>query len=141
MLQISVLISAALALTPAAQAQTSSPSSSAVTSDPSVPLLTPDTLVASMPRWSEFPVPPKTVTPLSEFAARVAALNKTGAQLSHDEAQIQWPTITPEALRSDIMARLNPAKMAPIDKPMSQADIEAYAARLRAKAAPPPVVP
>ncbi|MGN6424106.1 MAG: hypothetical protein ACTHLA_12440 [Asticcacaulis sp.] len=117
-------------------AQTAAPSTDAQPA----PLLTPDTPVASMPRWSEFPVPPDHTTPLSEFAARVRSLNQMGAQLAHDEAQIHWPTITPEALHAQILARIDPAKMAPIDPMLSQKDIEAFAAKQRARATPPPVV-
>jgi hypothetical protein len=104
------------------------------------PLLTPDTPVASMPRWSEFPTPPTHITPLSQFAAQVQALDQAGAQLTRDAAQIPWPSITADELHADILARLDPAKMAPIDPIMSQAQIEAFAAKQRARAAPPPVV-
>jgi hypothetical protein len=134
--RIVLLLTAALICSSgSAQAQDAAPSDAQPT-----PLLTPDTPVASMPRWSEFPVPPAKTTPLSEFAVRVRSLNQAGAQLAHDEAQIHWPTITPEALHAQILARIDPAKMAPIDPMLSQKDIEAFAAKQRARATPPPVV-
>lgn len=140
-----LVLSAVLAVLPAmAVAQTTSaPKATPSTSGEDqhvVPLLTPDTPTSSMPRWSHFPVPPQHITPVSTFASRVQTLNKTGAQLNYEVAQIHWPTITPEALHAQIEARIDPSKMAPVDRPLNPEEIDALAAQLRAKAAPPPVV-
>lgn len=142
-----LLLSATLALGPgvacaqgSAAPQTASQPAPEQASKPA-PLLTPATPVNTMPRWSEFPTPPKTATPLSEFAARVRTLNQAGAQLTYEKSQIHWPTITPEDLHAQILAKIDPARMAPIDPPMTPQQIEAFAAKQRARAAPPPVTP
>ncbi|MDI7774474.1 hypothetical protein [Asticcacaulis sp. EMRT-3] len=85
-------------------------------------------------------MPPAKVTPLSEFARRVALLNRAGANLHQETSRIVWPSETPQQAHDAIMARMDASRQAPVEKPMTVQDIEALGAALRKRVTPPPIV-
>lgn len=92
------------------------------------------------PRWADFPKTPTDLPQPAEVAANVQALNTTGGALASDVARIEW-TLTgdPAAFIESVNRRFDPARMAPIGAQTPE-EIEAFAERLRRRAAAPPPI-
>lgn len=101
-----------------------------------------DSLVAEhrvYPRWEDFPASPEGLPTAARLAEQVATLNDSGAALAGDVAQLEWTLSDPEAFAAAIIARINAADVSP-DTVRTQAEVEAFAARLRERGrAPPPI--
>ena len=129
-----VCIAAAMVIAaPVAQAQDAGPAAdSAAPSQPSAPLDT-------MPRWSEFPGVPDAVPTPAEIRLRVNAQLAKRQELDKSVAALVWDKQEPEAIAAEAKGHIDPAYLQPIDPVMTPQQIDAFAASLRAKAAPPPV--
>jgi hypothetical protein len=99
---------------------------------PSAPLNT-------MPRWAEFPAPPEGVPTPQEIKLRVNAQLARRQQLDSEVAALVWDKQEPDAIAAQAKAQIDPAYLTPVEPIMTREQAEAYAASLRAKAAPPPI--
>jgi len=116
---------------PVAQAQ-SQDGDAAAPVRPSAPLNT-------MPRWSEFPGAPEAVPTPAEIRLRVNAQLAKRQELDTAVAGLVWDKQEPEAIAAEAKGHIDPAYLQPIDPVMTPQQIDAFAAALRARAAPPPV--
>jgi hypothetical protein len=109
-------------------------------SDPAAPPPPPQADINTMPKWSEFPVPPTNITTPAEFRADVAETQAKRQQLQAETRALVWDNTVPETFAADARGRIDPALTAPIDAQVTPAQIDAQAAELRKRAAPPPVI-
>jgi hypothetical protein len=93
----------------------------------------------SMPKWSEFPVPPTNVTTAAEFQADVSKALEKRQQLRTEVRALVWDNTVPENF-AEARDRIDPAFTAPIEAQTTPAEINALADELRKRATPPPVV-
>jgi hypothetical protein len=93
----------------------------------------------SMPKWSEFPLPPTNVPTAAEFKADVSAALGKRRQLRTEIRALVWDNTVPENFAA-ARDRLDPAHSAPIDAQATPAEMDALAAELRKRATPPPVI-
>ncbi|MFT4075676.1 MAG: hypothetical protein QM647_09100 [Asticcacaulis sp.] len=94
----------------------------------------------TMPKWSEFPVPPTDVPTAREIKAQVHATKTKGKQLKAEVAALVWDDTVAETFAADAKSRIDPAQAGPIDTDLTPAQIDAMAADLRKRgAAPPPI--
>lgn len=95
----------------------------------------------TMPKWSEFPVIPDDVPTAADIKKRVESLKTVQRSLNAEVDAMVWDPQEPEKIaaegRQEIASTLPP----PVDEVMTPEQLEAFAAGLRAKAAPPPLVP
>lgn len=96
--------------------------------------------VMTMPKWSEFPKAPKNVPTIPDFAGRVHKEEGDSAQLDAIGRAIVWEKFQPAAIAADANARIDPAKITPIDPELTPAQTEALAQSLRTQATPPPLI-
>ena len=96
--------------------------------------------INSMPKWSEFPVPPANITTPAEFRADVTQTLQKRRQLRTEARALVWDNTVPETFAANARDRIDPAHMAPVDAQTTPAQIDALAAELRKRAAPPPVI-
>ncbi|MGN6365301.1 hypothetical protein [Asticcacaulis taihuensis] len=102
---------------------------------------TPQADINSMPKWSEFPVPPTNITTPAEFQAAVTDTLAKRQQLKTETDALVWDDIVPETFAADARGRIDPAHTAPIEaQTTTPAQINALAEDLRKRAAPPPVI-
>jgi hypothetical protein len=94
----------------------------------------------TMPKWSDFPVPPTNVTTNAEYQADVNETLAKRRQLRTEVRALVWDGTVPESYAKAARDRLDPAQMTPIDPQTTPAQIDALAAELRKRAAPPPVI-
>ncbi len=99
---------------------------------PSAPLNT-------MPRWSEFPGAPEGVPTTAEIRLRVNAQLAKRQQLNAETAALVWDKQEPDAIAAEAKGLIDPAYLQPVEPIMTAQQAEAFAASLRAKAAPPPI--
>ncbi len=142
---LSVSPAAAMAQTAAAPAQPSTTQPSMTQNvtvvEPNTDALKPPQRPAmTAPKWSEFPKAPKSVPTVPDFAGRVKKEESDSAQLDAIGRAIVWEAYQPAAITADVNARIDPAKMGPIDPELTPAQTEALAQSLRSQAAPPTVV-
>jgi hypothetical protein len=95
--------------------------------------------INSMPKWSEFPVPPTNVTTAAEFQADVSEAQEKRQQLRTEVRALVWDNTVPENF-AEARDRIDPAFTAPIEAQTTPAEINALADELRKRATPPPVV-
>lgn len=95
--------------------------------------------INSMPKWSEFPVPPTNVTTAAEFQTDVSEALTKRTQLRTEVRALVWDNTVPENF-AEARDRIDPAHSGPIETQTSPAQINALADELRKRAAPPPVV-
>jgi hypothetical protein len=95
--------------------------------------------INSMPKWSEFPVPPTNVTTAAEFQADVSEALEKRQQLRTEVRALVWDNTVPENF-AEARDRIDPAFTAPIEAQTTPAEINALADELRKRATPPPVV-
>lgn len=93
----------------------------------------------SMPKWSEFPLPPTNVPTAAEFKADVSAALGKRKQLRTEVRALVWDNTVPENFAA-ARDRLDPSHSAPIDAQATPAEMDALAAELRKRATPPPVI-
>ena len=93
----------------------------------------------SMPKWSDFPVPPTNVPTAAEFKADVSESLSKRKQLRTEVRALVWDNTVPENFDA-ARDRIDPAHSAPIDSQATPAEIDARAAELRKRATPPPVI-
>lgn len=97
--------------------------------------------INSMPKWSEFPVPPTEITTPAEFQAAVTDTLAKRQQLKTETDALVWDDTVPETFAADARDRIDPAHTAPIEaQTTTPAQINALAEDLRKRAAPPPVI-
>ena len=141
-LALMVAAGAADAQTPA-KAPAPPPQTTAVIAPPVVPApaipAPPSSDNLTMPRWSEFPVPPTDVPTVKDIAARVKTQTDSRTSLSTEVAALRWDSDVAQSFHDATLSRLDPDMLKPIDSPMSSAAIEAFGAALRKQATPPPV--
>lgn len=92
------------------------------------------------PRWEDFPSSPTALPAPAEIAGRVNTLKIANVALASEVGRIDWTlTEDPVAFAESISRRVNASHMAPATA-QTAAEVEAFAAELRARAkAPPPV--
>lgn len=92
------------------------------------------------PRWADFPkASTDTATPV-EVAARVAALEAADTRLTGEVARIEWRLGDPETFERGVRSRLAAVQVSPATQ-QTEAEIEAWAARLRERGKAPPPIP
>jgi len=92
------------------------------------------------PRWEDFPRNAAPPPPAADMGQRVAALQSTGSNLSDEVARLEWLTDgDAEGFARDVRARVDAVPVAPVTQE-TQAEIDAFARRLRERGrAPPPI--
>lgn len=88
------------------------------------------------PEWQDFPETPVGLPTAVEVAQSVNTLRITGGALNGEVSRLQWSLQDSEALERDMAARAAAAQPAPATL-QTQAEIEAFAQRLRDRARPP----
>lgn len=96
--------------------------------------------INSMPKWSEFPLPPEKVPTPAELLAKVTETQNQRRQLRTEVRALVWDESDPNVFAETAHGQINPSLAGPVDSTSSVAEIEALAAELRRRAAPPPVV-
>ncbi len=108
--------------------------------DPNMDALTPPTPSSGVrPRWSEFPLTPKNVPSLADFAGRVHREETDSTVLDTIGRSIVWEIYQPDAIAAAANAAMDPSKMVPVDAEMTPAQTEALAKSLRDQDVPPPL--
>lgn len=92
------------------------------------------------PQWADFPKTSTDTPAPAEIATRVAALGAADARLQGEVAQIEWRLGDPAVFESDVRARLAAVQVSPATQ-QTEAEIEAWAARLRELGKAPPPIP
>ena len=92
------------------------------------------------PQWENFPPSLQNLPQPVELAARVNTLRATSGALAGEVARLEWTPIDPVAFQRDVDGRIDASRMAPINA-RTPAEIEAYAAALRARGKAPPPIP
>ena len=105
--------------------------------DPAAP--PPQTDIDTMPKWSEFPVPPANITTPAEFQADVTQTLEKRQQLRTEVRALVWDNTTPDNF-AEARDRIDPAHSSPIEAQTTPAQINALADELRKRAVPPPVI-
>jgi hypothetical protein len=93
----------------------------------------------TMPRWSEFPAPPQDVPTAADIKRRVEAEKAKQRQLESEVAALVWDKQEPERIAGEARQAIASEMPAPVDDILSPQQLEAFVAKLRAEAAPPPV--
>jgi hypothetical protein len=96
--------------------------------------------INSMPKWSEFPLPPEKVPTPAELLAKVTETQNQRRLLRTEVRALVWDESDPTVFAETARDKINPSLAGPVEATYSVAEIEALAAELRRKAAPPPVV-
>lgn len=91
------------------------------------------------PRWADFPKASTTTPPAIEVASRVRGLATQGTSLQDEAARIEWTLGDPATLASEITARVDAQQISPVTAE-TQAEVEAFAAEARRRAAAPPPI-
>lgn len=94
----------------------------------------------TMPRWSEFPAPPADVPTPAEIKRRVEAEKAKQRQLNVEVAALVWDKQEPEVIAGEARQEIANTLPPPADEILPPEQLEAFAAKLRAQAVPPPVV-
>lgn len=93
----------------------------------------------TMPRWSEFPAPPQDVPTAADIKRRVEAEKAKQRQLETEVAALVWDKQEPERIAGEARQAIASDMPAPVDDILSPQQLEAFVAKLRAEATPPPV--
>lgn len=92
------------------------------------------------PRWADFPAAPTNLPQPGQVAANINNLNAESRTLTTQVAGIDWTlSDDPAAFVESINLRFDPARMAPIGAQTPE-EVEAFAERLRRRAAAPPPI-
>jgi hypothetical protein len=91
------------------------------------------------PRWADFPATPTDLPQATEIAGRVNTLRVTSGALQGEVSRIEWTLADPDAFAQSVISRIDAARVSPVTAE-TQAEIDAFARRLRERGkAPPPV--
>lgn len=91
------------------------------------------------PRWADFPATSSDLPAPADIAGRVRALGDTAETLAAETARIEWTLRDPAGFSADVSSRVSLAAPSALTA-QTQAEVEAFAAALRARAeAPPPI--
>jgi len=93
----------------------------------------------TMPRWAEFPVLPTDVPTAADIKARVNVELARQKQLDAEVAALVWDRQEPDQIRDSLLSRIDEKRASPVDQALTSEQLEALAAALRARAAPPPI--
>ena len=93
----------------------------------------------TMPRWSEFPAPPQDVPTAADIKRRVEAEKAKQRQLETEVAALVWDKQEPEAIAGAARQEIASSLPAPVDEILTPEELQAFVAKLRAQAVPPPV--
>ncbi|UDF02307.1 hypothetical protein [Asticcacaulis sp. AND118] len=91
------------------------------------------------PKWSQFPPPPTDVPTPAQIRQQVVALKATAVNLQRTADALPWELKEPDAMAASAKAKIDPVLGAPVETGVDNAATETMAARLRARATPPPV--
>lgn len=91
------------------------------------------------PRWADFPRAAMTTPAPVEVASRVRGLATEASNLTEEAARIEWTLGDPATLASEITARVDAQQISPVTAE-TQAEVEAFAAEARRRAAAPPPI-
>ena len=89
------------------------------------------------PTWSKFPAAPVNVPTVAMWNAKAKSLDADQSQLLHEAAGLQWTLSDTEGWAAQARSLIDPAMAVPAP-PNAQAATEAFAAKARAMAVPPP---
>lgn len=91
------------------------------------------------PRWENFPRSSEPLPEPVEVAARVGTLRTASSDLAAATARIEWQEGDPADLVREVNDRIDAQAIAPVTAE-TQAELDAFVARARARATPPPPV-
>ena len=91
------------------------------------------------PRWEDFPAAPVDVPSSHAIAGQVAALQGQSTALTQQTAAIEWTLQDPGGFAQSVRSRVEASRPSATTVE-TQADVEAFAQRLRDRAAAPPPV-
>ncbi|MFT3996918.1 MAG: hypothetical protein QM667_05895 [Asticcacaulis sp.] len=91
------------------------------------------------PTWSQFPPPPQDIPTAQDIKAQVEDLAVSGEVLKRSVDKIDWELKDPAGMSASMDARIDPVLGAPVTQGVNADAIAALAARLRARAEPPPI--
>ena len=91
------------------------------------------------PHWSQFPAAPTNLPTLAAWSATAKGLDTDQAELLREAAELQWTLHDTDQWAAQARLLIDPA-LAVTAPPNSAADTEAFAAKARALATPPPPV-
>ncbi len=94
---------------------------------------------STAPHWSEFPAAPENVPTVADIRMKVDAQLQKQRQLQSELAALNWDPQEPDKIYAEATSHIVPAMLTSVDPAMTPAQVDAYAANLRAKAAPPPI--
>ena len=101
-----------------------------------------DALVAAnrtYPHWADFPAAPADLPTSQVLAGRVTDLQESSLRLAGETSRIDWTLGDPEALAAETRRAVGAVPVSP-DAIRTEAEVEAFARRLRERAkAPPPI--
>ena len=101
-----------------------------------------DALVAAnrtYPRWADFPAAPADLPTSQVLAERVSDLQGSSLRLAGETSTIDWTLGDPETLAAETRRAVGAVPASP-DAIRTEAEVEAFARRLRERAkAPPPI--
>lgn len=89
------------------------------------------------PRWSQFPATPANLPTVAAWKADAKGLDADQAELLREAADLHWTLDNSEQWAAEQRLLIDPAMAVPAP-PNSAADTEAFAAKARAMATPPP---
>lgn len=95
---------------------------------------------AVYPRWEDFPTPLEDGPSADEAEAAVAQVRTIGVAQEAEAAALDWSIDDPGAFSAAITARVREVPVS-ADARRTQAEIEAFAARLRERGRAPPPIP
>jgi hypothetical protein len=91
------------------------------------------------PRWADFPAAPVDLPTSQALAARVDDLQGSSLRLAGETSSIDWTLDDPETLAAETRRAVGAVPTSP-DAVRTEAEVEAFARRLRERAkAPPPI--
>lgn len=91
------------------------------------------------PRWEDFPATPVGVPTSQAISTQVASLQGESTALAQQTAAIDWTLEDPGGFAQAVRSRVEASRPS-ASTVQTQADVEAFAQRLRARAvAPPPI--
>ena len=91
------------------------------------------------PRWEDFPAAPTDLPSNEAVASRVASLQTASTALARDTAAIAWTLDDPAGFAQSVRSRIESSRPSS-STIQTEADVEAFAQRLRDRAAAPPPV-
>lgn len=88
------------------------------------------------PRWEDFPKAPTDLPQPIEVAAQVNTLKVSQGALAGEVDRLEWTLGDPEVFAAEVNSRVDASQVAPVTA-QTQAEIDAFARRLRERARAP----